>query len=57
MTKAERCECLRYRKPALESMSYFDVTEGLDEIENLCGDVHWWIDNEQDFLINALNDS
>jgi len=23
MTKAERCEMLRYRKPALESMSFF----------------------------------
>lgn len=57
MTKWERCEVLRYKKPALASMSFNDITEGLDAIEELCGDVHWWIDNEQDFLINALDDS
>lgn len=57
LTKAERCEMLRWRKPVLASMSYYDITEGLDEIENLCQDVHWWIDNEQEFLVNALDDS
>lgn len=57
MTKAERCKMLRWRKSALASMSYYDVTEGLDEIEELCQNVHWWIDSEQEFLINALDDS
>lgn len=54
MTKAERCEELRYRKSALASMSYSDILTGLDEIQEVCQDVHWWLDSEQDFLIDAL---
>ena len=54
MTKAERCEELRYRKPALASMGYFDILNGLEEIQEACSDIHWWIDSEQDFLIDAL---
>ena len=54
MTKLERCENLRYRKPALASMGYYDIVNGLEEIQEMCSDVHWWIDSEQDFLIDAL---
>ena len=54
LTKAERCENLRYRKPALQSMGYFDILNGLEEIQDICIDIHWWIDSEQDFLMDAL---
>lgn len=54
LTKAERCQNLRYRKPALASMGYSDIIAGLEEIEETCADIHWWIDGEQDFLIDAL---
>lgn len=55
LTKAERCANLRFRKPALANMGYFDITEGLQEIQDECDRIHWWIDNDQDLLVNALN--
>lgn len=54
-TKAERSRNLRYKRPALESMSYSDVCDEVNEICEKCSDIHWWTDTDEDTLLNALD--
>lgn len=54
MTKAERAKELRYKRPALASMGYEAITAELWEIQEACTDVHWFIGQGDDTLLNAL---
>lgn len=53
-TKAERSKDLRWRKPALAGLNYYEMTDKLDEIQEACGDIHWAYDDDET-LINALD--
>ena len=55
MTKADRAKALRYKRPALASLGYDAITDELYEIGNACAEVHWFIDQDDDSLINALD--
>ncbi len=54
MTKAERTRNLRWRKPALMDLSFSEINESLHKIMNVCGDIHWAV-NDDDALTNALD--
>ena len=52
--KANRTRNLRYKRPALASMGFDTMIAELDEIEEACSDVHWFTDQDDETLINAL---
>ena len=54
MTKAERSQNLRWRKPALAGLNYWEMSNKLDEIQEACGDIHWAYDDDET-LINAFD--
>lgn len=53
-TKAERSRNMRYKKPALASMGYDAITAELDEINEVCSDIRWYMD-DKDTLLMALD--
>ena len=55
-SKAEKCRNLRYKRPALMDLGYFAITEKLDEIQEVCGEIHWAFDDDET-LVNAFDGS
>lgn len=58
MTNRSKAECarnLRYKRPALAAMGYESIVEELSEIIEACADVHYFIDQDDDTLLNALD--
>lgn len=53
--KANHTRNLRYKRPALASMGFDEMITELDDIEEACCDIHWFIDQDDDTLINALD--
>jgi len=53
-TKAEQSKNLRWRKPALAGLNYWEISNKLDEIQEACGDIHWAYDDDET-LINAFD--
>lgn len=54
LSKADRCRNLRYKKPALMDLGFFAITSKLDEIQEMCSEIHWAFDDDET-LINALD--
>lgn len=54
-TKADRTRNLRYKRPALASMGFDVMIAELEEIEEACQDIHWFVDQDDETLINALD--
>ena len=54
ISKAERCRNLRYKKPALMELGYFAIREKLEEIQEVCSEIHWAFDDDET-LINAFD--
>ncbi len=54
-TKANQTRCLRYKRPALASMGYDIILDELNTIEEACQDIHWFVDQDDDTLLNALD--
>ena len=54
MTKAEASRNLRYKRPALSDLSYYEIVEKLDEISEACSEIHWAFEDDET-LINALD--
>lgn len=57
MNKSERTRALRYKRPALASMSYHSIMEELWEIQEACNEVAWYTKSEDgtDALLAALD--
>lgn len=53
--KADRTRNLRYKRPALCSMGFEHLSAELYEIQDACADIHWFIDQGDETLINALD--
>lgn len=53
--KATRTRNLRYKRPALASMGWESIWEELYAIQEACSDIHWFIDQDDDTLLNALD--
>ena len=54
-SKAERTRNMRYKRPALASMGDEDLMRELEEIQEACSDIHWFTDQDDDTLLNALD--
>lgn len=55
LTKWERAKWLRYKNGALASLGYYAIMTELDEIEEACSGVHWYLDDEGDNLTAAMD--
>lgn len=55
VSKAERTRALRYKRPALASMGFEFLTTELDDIIEACSDVHYFTDDDNETLLNALD--
>lgn len=54
-TKASRTRDMRYKRPALASMSYDAMRTELWNIRDACVDIHFFTDQDDDTLLNALD--
>jgi hypothetical protein len=54
-TKADRAKILRYKRPALAILGYDMITSELYEIQSVCGDIQYFIESDDDTLLNALD--
>lgn len=55
VSKEERSRNLRYKRPALASMGYDSMISELYDISEACSDVHWFVDNAEETILNALD--
>lgn len=55
MTKYERARNLRYKRAALDSIGWEDLTSELLDIEEACSDVRWYFDEDGDNLVAAMD--
>lgn len=55
MTKSEHSRALRYKRPALASLGYETIYSELNSIQETCEEVQWYIDEDDDQLLNALD--
>lgn len=54
-TRAERTRNMRYKRPALASMGDEYLIQELEAIQEACSDIHWFTDQDDDTLLNALD--
>lgn len=54
-TRQEKAKDLRYKRAALESMGSAYLLSRLDEIEEACDNVKYYLDQDDDTLLNALD--
>lgn len=53
--KSTRTHKLRHKRPALASMGWTAIWDELDTISESCQDIHWFIDQDDETLLNALD--
>lgn len=53
--KANRARNLRYKRPALASLGYDAILTELWDIREACNDIHWFIEQGDETLLNALD--
>lgn len=53
--KAARTRSLRYKRPALASLGYETISNELYDIRCACDDVKYFVENDRDTLLNALD--
>lgn len=54
-SKATHTRNLRYKRPALASMGWEALWDELYKIQEACTDIHWFIDQDDETLLNALD--
>jgi len=54
-TRAEKARALAYKRPALSSMGYEALMEELEEIQEACDEVQYWIDSDDGTLLDAFD--
>jgi hypothetical protein len=53
--KAARTRNMRFKRPALASLGYEIISNELYEINNACTEVQWFVESDNETLLNALN--
>lgn len=53
--KTNRTRNLRYKRPALASLGWDSIWWELDDIQEACSNVHWFTDQDDETLLNALD--
>ncbi len=51
----QKARNMRYRRPMLASLGWLTIQEELNDIEEACGNVHYFLDDENDSLVAALD--
>lgn len=54
-TKREKARQLRYKKPIVKELNLETIIDKLWEIREICEDIHWYTDTDEETLINALD--
>lgn len=54
-TKREKAKQLRYKKPIVRNLNLMTIREELWDIQENCEEVHWYVDTDDETLINALD--
>lgn len=54
-TKREKARGLRYKKPIAKDLNLDSIREALWDIQEACGEVEYYIDGDDDTLLNALD--
>lgn len=54
-TKREKAKQLRYKKPIAKGLNLLSIKDALDDISEACYDVQYYIDGDDDTLLNALD--
>lgn len=54
-TKRKKAEQLRYKKPIVKNLNLWSIREELSDIQEECDNVHWYLDTDDDTLLNALD--
>ena len=52
--RIEKARLLRYKKPIVKELNLDYITEQLWEIQEACEEVHYYFDDDNDSLLNAL---
>lgn len=55
MNKANRARGLRYKRPALDALGYDAICSELCEISEACSEIQWFMDDDGETLLNALD--
>lgn len=55
MDKAYKARQLRYKRPALATLGYAEITDELYNIQSECADVRYFFDDDRETLLNALD--
>lgn len=53
--RAEKARALAYKRPALATLGYRAVMEELEEIQEACDEVQYWIDSDDGTLLDAFD--
>ncbi len=54
-TRREKARNLRHKKPIVKDINLWTIQEKLDEIYEECTDFQWYMDSDDDTLLNALD--
>ena len=54
-TKRQKARQLRYKKSIVKELNLETITDKLWEIQEICEDVHWYTDTDEETLVNALD--
>lgn len=54
-SKAARAQELRYKRAALASMGFDHIRDELDEMRDTMATIHWWTDQDDETILNALD--
>lgn len=54
-TKRNKAKQLRYKKPIVKNLNLMNIRQELWDIQEACEDIHWYMDTDEDTLINALD--
>ena len=54
--RKERAKKLRYKKPIAKGLNCQDILNNLYEMYEECTNVIWFMDNDQETLLESLND-
>ena len=53
--RAYRARNLRYKRAALASMGFDIIRNELEEMRDSMDAIHWWSDQDEETLLNALD--
>lgn len=54
-TKRNKAKNLRYKRPIVRELNLANIRQELWDIQEECEDIHWFVDTDEETLINALD--